>query len=104
MPGKERAISAVRSVESSSTTMISKVIPVWATSDPRHAPRQASSLRAGTMMETTGLVSVVIFQNRPLWRPLDFVQGRLYGTRGFLRLTPRHFRAGLSHSALRAGF
>ena len=38
--GKDCAISRVRSVDPSSTTMISKLTPVWATSDSRQAPRQ----------------------------------------------------------------
>ncbi len=54
-PAKPRAISAVRSVEWSSTTISSQSLPSskissdWLTSDCRHAPRQSSSLRAGTI-------------------------------------------------------
>ena len=54
-PAKPRAISAVRSVEPSSTTIRSQSLPNskissdWLTSDSRHAPRQSSSLRAGTI-------------------------------------------------------
>src|SRR5215469_2577593 len=59
VPGSENdfAISAVRSVEPSSTTMISKSISACVTSDSRQEARQASSFRAGTMTETTGLFS-----------------------------------------------
>ena len=39
--------------------MISKPTPVWATSDSRQAPRQASSLRAGTITDTVGLLATV---------------------------------------------
>ena len=53
-PGNDSAISRVRSVEWSSTTMISKSTPVCATSDSRQSARQASSLRAGMMTETGG--------------------------------------------------
>ena len=49
----DRATSAVRSVEASSTTIISKSIPVWVTTDSRQDARQASSFLAGTMTETT---------------------------------------------------
>ena len=57
--GNDWAISRVRSVEASSTTMISKPTPVCAASDSRQAPRQASSLRAGTMTDTVGLLDTV---------------------------------------------
>jgi cytochrome c biogenesis protein CcmG, thiol:disulfide interchange protein DsbE len=53
-PEKDCAISNVRSVEPSSTTMISKLTPGCDTSDSRHAARLASSLRAGTMTDTPG--------------------------------------------------
>ena len=62
-PGRtanERAISPVRSVEASSTTMISKWIPSCETRDSRQRCKQASSFRAGTMMETTGTLALVI--------------------------------------------
>src|ERR1700722_580032 len=52
--GNDPAISRVRSVEWSSTTMISKSTPVCATSDSRHVPRLASSLRAGIITDTMG--------------------------------------------------
>src|SRR5436309_2230776 len=54
------AISAVRSVDASSTTITSKAIPVCDTRDSRHSERQASSFRAGTITDTTGVVSGVI--------------------------------------------
>src|SRR6202035_2452023 len=57
--GNDRAISRVRSVEPSSTRMISDFTPSWLTSDSRQEPRQASSLRAGTMTDTVGLLDTV---------------------------------------------
>ena len=39
--------------------MISKLTPVCPASDPRQAPRQTSSFRAGTMTETVGLPDTV---------------------------------------------
>src|ERR1035438_2736026 len=53
-PGKPSAISRVRSVEASSTTVISKVTPVWVVSDSRQARRLDSSFRAGMIIETSG--------------------------------------------------
>jgi peroxiredoxin len=53
---KRWAISRVRSVELSSTTMISNATPVCPAKDARHAPREASSFLAGTMTETSGRV------------------------------------------------
>ena len=50
------AISAVRSTDASSTTMISKSIPLCATRDSRHCARHASSFLAGTITDTTGLL------------------------------------------------
>src|SRR5208337_3268332 len=55
-PANERAMSAVRSVEPSSTTMISNDTPCCPASDSRHPARQASSLRAGTITDTSGRV------------------------------------------------
>ena len=57
---KEFAISAVRSVEASSTTMISKSIPVCVTSESRQSERHDSSFLAGTMTETPGLGLLVM--------------------------------------------
>src|SRR5579864_1081750 len=51
---KDCAISRVLSDDPSSTIMISKSTPVWPTSDSRQVPRQASSLRAGTITDTMG--------------------------------------------------
>src|SRR5690349_6551944 len=53
-PRNEPAISAVRSLDPSSTTITSNCTPGCATSDCRQFPRQVSSLRAGTMTETAG--------------------------------------------------
>jgi hypothetical protein len=47
-------MARVWSVEWSSTTMISKGMPVCAISEARQAFNEASSLRAGTMIETVG--------------------------------------------------
>jgi hypothetical protein len=55
------AISRVRSVEWSSTTMISKETPVWETRDWRQSASDASSLRAGTITETSGCAGSVSF-------------------------------------------
>jgi len=52
--GKDEAMARVWSVEWSSTTMISKGMPVCAISEARQAFNEASSLRAGTMIETVG--------------------------------------------------
>ncbi len=54
-PAKLLAISRVRSVEPSSTTMISQETPVCAVNDCRQSPRLASSFRAGMMIDTSGL-------------------------------------------------
>src|SRR5579863_7968597 len=53
--GNEAAISAVRSVEWSSTTMSSNGTPVCETRDWRQTPRLASSLRAGMITEICGV-------------------------------------------------
>src|SRR5579864_1480099 len=52
--GNDCAICRVRSVEASSTTIISVSTPSCCTSDCRHGPSEASSLRAGTITETSG--------------------------------------------------
>src|ERR1700693_770469 len=57
--GNDWAISRVLSVEASFTTMISKSTLVWAASDSRQVPRQASSFRAGTITDTVGLLATV---------------------------------------------
>src|SRR5258708_21746359 len=57
--GNDEAISRVRSVEWSSTTMISKATPVCPTNEARHVHRQASSLRAGTITDTMGVCVMV---------------------------------------------
>ena len=44
--------------------MISKGTPVWMASDSRQAAIFASSLRAGTMMETVGAFVIVSFPIR----------------------------------------
>ncbi len=93
--------------------MISKVTPICASRDCRHAARQASSLRAGMITDTAGgreTVSVAGIRRiyyyswvrrilrfarpvvpekscRPLRRAL-LAQGRLYGTRSTLPLPP----------------
>jgi peroxiredoxin len=53
-PAKDSAISRVRSLDPSSTTMISKLTPACSQSDCKHAPRQASSFLAGTVTDTVG--------------------------------------------------
>src|SRR5271169_2968839 len=57
--GNDWAISPVRSVDASFTTMISKPTPVCDTSESRQAPRQASSFRAGTITDTVGVLVTV---------------------------------------------
>ena len=57
--GNDCAISRVRSVEASSTRMISELTPLWLVKDSRHEPRLASSLRAGTITDTVGLPDTV---------------------------------------------
>src|SRR6476646_725963 len=57
--GNDCAISRVRSVEASSTRMISELTPVWFVKDSRHEPRLASSLRAGTITDTVGLPEAI---------------------------------------------
>ena len=52
-PAKLCAISRVRSVEPSSTTMISNATPVCAVKDCRQPPRLSSSFRAGIIIETS---------------------------------------------------
>src|SRR5581483_7255430 len=53
-PGRPAALARVPSVEASSTTIISWLTPDCATSERRQTPRLASSLRAGTITETSG--------------------------------------------------
>src|SRR5271165_298488 len=64
-PGNDSAMARVRSVEWSSTTMISKSTPDCETSDCKQSARLASSLRAGMMTEIVGrsaIVSVVTIE------------------------------------------
>src|SRR5581483_2530386 len=53
-PGMAAAMARVPSVEASSTTTISWLTPDCASSERRQTPRLASSLRAGTITETSG--------------------------------------------------
>src|SRR5882672_2380736 len=59
-PEKLSAIERVRSVEWSSTTITSKVTPVWETSDCKQSPRHTSSFLAGTMIETSGVAGTTM--------------------------------------------
>src|ERR1700722_5305838 len=59
-PGIDFAISFVRSVDWSLTTITSKLKPLWSLNESRQAPRLASSLRAGTITETCGAITMVV--------------------------------------------
>src|SRR5690242_11269083 len=111
-PGKERAMARVASVEASSTTTISNSSPLWATSDSRHAARDPSSLRAGTITDTSGadLISllsgavIVMGPNQILYSREAFSlvsAGPAYGSGGLLRRLAtyphRERRARLHH-------
>src|SRR6185437_10239680 len=75
-PGKDRAISAVRSVEASSTTITSNGIPLCDTRDSRQEARHDSSLRAGTMTETMAVWEAMTERDANLLRSAMNTAGR----------------------------
>src|SRR5579863_1422987 len=58
--------------------MISNSTPVCATSDSRHAPRETSSLRAGTMTDTTGTVPPFVASVCPRMVSAAVIRGIYY--------------------------